>query len=350
MSVKSIWLKIKEWSKGSLLIQAARVGLVLLLFCIILFVVLPHRAFFAANMMTNEIDIKDCTIGKADIDCSEANVSTGVEAGYIKFDNTVFEINGKQYDVSQNNTDWSIELVPSRTRYPDITIKALEDKIHFYKDGINGKMTLKKEQLYQNDYAKSEKKDNKETFSLKIGNDHVYYSGKLRLEMEGYNVRVMMNDTVEEYPDEKSIIIVFPQIVEHLQFVNSNSNTFVNPQINEVEIINQYDYSLYGSGDINIHYNPESFKYTVDKQELNIKSTYNTISTTISSDKDKQYKVHCSGYADSIVLSNNSLIPTFFNYLKENVYVIPTMFVTIIVGAISLIKTNKDNKKKEEKE
>ena len=356
MSVKSVFERIRNWGKSSLLTQAARIAVVVSIFCIILFLVIPRRTYFSANIVTNKIDTDPCSIGKVDMDCSDIKIFIDADSGSILFDDTVFEINGKQYDFTGKGDSWSLILEPVQL-YNQISIIPLEDTVHCYKSSIQGHMTLKQEQLFQKDYISNEHVENNEVFNLGIYGDHLYYSGKLRLILEDFRVQVEAGDAVKEYFDDNKIVIDFPQKVKNLRITTSGykeyafpqRNQFVNPRINEIEVMNPYNSSLYGSGEVNTHYNPESLQYPVVKQELKIQSTYNTFSSVISSDRKGQYNVYCSGYADSIVLSNNSLIPTFLNYIKQNAYVVPTMFVTIIVGAISLIKVNEDKKKKEEK-
>ena len=89
-------------------------------------------------------------------------------------------------------------------------------------------------------------------------------------------------------------------------------------------------------------------KYEIKDQNLVLESKNSNLFADIMS-IDKKYKIDCNGYANQIKLSGNSLIPNFVNTLKENAYVSPTLFVTVIAGAISLIKIDAKLYKKKEK-
>ena len=116
-------------------------------------------------------------------------------------------------------------------------------------------------------------------------------------------------------------------------------------KISQIQSLN-----LFGDGHIILTYTPDSKDYTILQQPIILESkdenylSVNIFETNNNTQDDKQisYSISILGFAKEILLGNISLIPSIFTWIRENVYVLPTSLVAIIIGSISLVNGSKE--------
>lgn len=332
--------KVKNFMKGSLFVQSCRIGFVLFLLLFFLFAFIPHNTYFSANIETNQINIDKCIIEKVDIDSSKV-ICESNSFGRIMIEKT-FEINEVQYGHDAQLSFSFIELKPiSNNRFIRIEPDNSDDsdiscRLLFRQRIIN-------EDLPRTDYIKS-MENNSHDMKLSIG-DTLFIHNKTSfcIVIEGYEIKVRTPYGQTEF-DGKTIM----RLTNGAYLSEFDRFEFMNPIINDLEISSISECVLRGTGDIAVHYNPEPNCYSIQTQELNMYSSNSSVSVTIKSANDK-YLLSCLGYANTLKLSGNSLIPSLFNLIKENVYLAPTLIVTMIGGAITLIKIYKESNESKRK-
>lgn len=112
----------------------------------------------------------------------------------------------------------------------------------------------------------------------------------------------------------------------------------------KAEISGIKNLSLFGDGQIVVTYTADSKEYTANEQPVYFDSNDSSLSFDITQENVKNrsnYFVTGYGYVDKALLSNISLLPSIINWFKENVYVLPASFITVILGSIKLIELEK---------
>ena len=159
----------------------------------------------------------------------------------------------------------------------------------------------------------------------------------------------------KQYSSNETVCIFFP----HNRSINlSTSGTnciFSNVKNLQCKISQIQSLNLFGDGYIILTYTPDSKDYTILQQPIILESkdenylSVNIFETNNNTQDDKQisYSISILGFAKEILLGNISLIPSIFTWIRENVYVLPTSLVAIIIGSISLVNGSKEKKKYE---
>lgn len=105
------------------------------------------------------------------------------------------------------------------------------------------------------------------------------------------------------------------------------------------------------SGDLNFTYMSKSNKYELNNDTIDFSNSYNSITAILQKDDLHSFHLSSSGNISKAEVSGLNLFPSFWGWIYENVYLVPTTILTIIGGAISLIKSEERKQiQKKEKE
>ncbi len=129
-------------------------------------------------------------------------------------------------------------------------------------------------------------------------------------------------------------------------------------QVNEFtsEMIYVRNISLLGDGNIAVSYTADPKEYKIRKQPISFSSKNYELSLNIypkSTNGQESYSITTYGFVNEVSLAGLSLMPSMSNWLRENIYILPASFATVIIGSIKLIELCKnkekanDNKSKE---
>ena len=353
----------------SLFIHSLIIGGVILGILKGIFLICPQKAFFSADIEMETLNEIKGEISRVDIDAEELSFFTEEK---LHFDTDLIIINGVNY-VCKKDEDPEIIItpnIPNTNGNINIKIQSLPSS-----QDINFLSTIGNQ-----DSIKDATKPNPPSVLLRA-KEEVLKSQKPQLNIETdaavvistkqecsvaiNNSVVIVNGIVKETSDienenngksnwmwdEETIEISFPEGIKKLSWVTNKDKNyyFYNSHVNTIDIskINALK-DLRGNGNISVSYNPTPEEYPIKKQDLEIISEDKKIVANITSLENDRYLISAAGYADSIELSKNSLIPSLMNWFKGNLYMIPTTIVTIIGGAISLINNKYGKKEKKE--
>lgn len=302
---------------------------VLMLFFV--FSKISNSVYFHADINSGHIEFNNCVIEEMNIDAKQVFTDITEEKGILL--SGPVSVNGIKYD----DDIVSVSFVPV-SDYSAMRVFPLD------KDGVikcsfkrHPELNEEDDELPQTDSIRNPSNTMRgiKNFNPRVlvinCNEYVKYSGAMRIELSGCEVEVFGKDT---YTDRKINIIVEGKTADYV-----DKNKFIqitNPQCNYVLLNNVYEWSSQCEGSISVDYIPTSKKYDLAGQRLSIKDNSSRLVAKIKS-KEYQYSIDYRGYANEISLSGNSLLPDIYNYLKENVYLIPAMLITMIGGAISLV-------------
>ena len=181
-------------------------------------------------------------------------------------------------------------------------------------------------------------------------------------------------EMLRQYSSNEQLDIVFPCLGSiHVAITGANC-TFSNVKNLQCQISKIHNLDLLGDGKVAVTYTPDSKDYTILKQPITVQSQdgsflsaeiiqanslpFHLVAQGQEENNDEEdrekytYSVSVYGFVEKIDLADISLLPDVFGWFRENVYLLPTVFVTVIVGSISLIKLKRDEepetKKKKE--
>lgn len=200
--------------------------------------------------------------------------------------------------------------------------------------------------------------------------------------IEGTAVRICINscsaqlyykgEVLRQYNSYEQLDISFPCLRSiHLAITGANC-TFSDVKNLQCQVSNIHNLDLFGDGKVNVTYTPDSKDYAILKQPITVQSqdgsflsaeiiqaNSRSFHLVVQDQKENNaeedgeqytYSISAYGFAEKIDLANISLLPNLFGWFRENVYLLPTVFVTVIVGSISLIKLKRDEKPEIKKE
>lgn len=161
-------------------------------------------------------------------------------------------------------------------------------------------------------------------------------------------------ELMKDYSSEGQVRILFPNF-RNIDLIVNNANCSFSGITNfksKISHIHHLDH--FGDGDISVAYTPEFKEHTILKQPVSIHSkdgsffTATIIQEELQDELDDEnhslFSLSAYGFADEVRLANISLLPDMFSWFRENVYVLPTSIITIILGSIQLVSREKKEK------
>lgn len=159
------------------------------------------------------------------------------------------------------------------------------------------------------------------------------------------------NGEDKEYSDEHFRIVVPKGETVYAWFPNCAMGDVrsISSKINNIT-----DLTLFGNGEVSVTYTADSKEYKVNKKPVSLFSRNNGFSIVVSQNNDKHqpvFSVSGYGFVNKVELANVSIEPSPSGWFRENIYLLPTSVVTIVLGSVKLIElTKKKETEKNEKE
>lgn len=334
----------------ALVFHSILIGFILVAFLYGLFLILPNRVFFSAEVMIDSIKYSNCEIEKLDMEVNSIDID-GKEVLYLQYYGKYFVVNGKEY-YHKNTISDLFRIIPNDEEKSHIRIKASEYTRQFHfkytksdnNDKCNDEISYEYEKGYHSD-----------KMNLKAGYGYWSIDEADHIEIHLSNCKLdisMYDEVIEEEEIEIKISGVNSLVPSKCEFRASGALlSYI--KINALNICNIEKDSVKNSeGKITVFYKakPEEFAL-YESQELSFYNRDKVITANIgeaNNHSNCRFAVLFNGYADQLDVSNNSLIPSFTNMIKENVYISPTILVTMIGGAITLITKKEGKQKKSE--
>lgn len=352
MVLKRIIKGFIRFGRGSLLIQTAKIAVIWFvgtwaLFTIVL-AIMSHDSQFTADVLTDYLNWDQCKIESLDIDCKSVRCELEGDTGDLVFFDGVCEIGGETFGDNE------------KTEATFINVSKVSDNAEMWISAYNGdsfRCALGNNENineYENSRGTEYIKYNETEYDSWIDmrtTDFLKYSGDLCVYLTGYNIK-LIGEKIGREPKTfqgepgKTITVYFPQGADKLHVYGTDHIEIHSPVVKYVNISNVNEQTMDGNGDVSWHYYPESEEYKIKNQELYLKSLNGAITAKISVNEDGYYRAQCSGKVTEIKLSGNSLMPTYFNFIKKNLLVIPLSLIPILGGGISMITLYKKDDEK----
>ena len=339
--------------RSSLFYQSFKIGVILVAFLFLLFIIFPNKVFFTAKAQKKYFEYIDCTIEKLDMTCSEIRLDSINDDLFFSYYGNYFVVNGKEYYsfsereycfhvTSRNGDKYKPYIVLGdplrRSRFTYTIFNNAEN----HSDNISMK---KSTTPFMGDELNMETGPGEWSIRNVDNDNFIIIIRGCKLGISTYE------ETYEEIVEDDEIQIEVSDI-SSLVPMQCIVNTY-RAEIDSMSITHIGEENFNDCpGNISVFYKakPEEYEF-IDTQELNIHSRDKSITASVSKKNEienndylnNQNTILYSGYADDINLSQNSLMPSFTNMIKENVYTLPTILVSMIVGAIALVWKKEEN-------
>ena len=175
----------------------------------------------------------------------------------------------------------------------------------------------------------------------------------IRLNLIGCKVKLPTNiKKLRNCPEVGKTEIIIPTASKlHLFFQEASLSFSTSAEVFSIVYTNIDSIIARVSGDLNFTYMSKSNKYELNNDTIDFSNSNNSITAILQKDDLHSFHLSSSGNISKAEVSGLNLFPSFWGWIYENVYLVPTTILTIIGGAISLIKSEERKQiQKKEKE
>ena len=158
-----------------------------------------------------------------------------------------------------------------------------------------------------------------------------------------YSCDIILPDNVKKLrncPEVGKTEIIIPTASKlHILFQEASLSFSTSAKIFSIMYTNIENIIARVSGDLNFSYMSKSNRYELNNDTIDFSNPNNSITAFLQKDNPHSFHLNSSGNISKAEVSGLNLFPSFWGWMYENVYLVPTTILTIIGGAISLIKS-----------
>ena len=358
-------LIIIKFIKKSFLFNLLKALTIIMIMILVIFFVKPKTAYIYAEL--KEADLSSLRYHAEQIEISDNSMDY---ASISSSEKIILDLNG----LSINDLDYSegaiLEIYPSQNMPTYISFSGNIEKVYMYDADSNYnqyKIIYSKETTFRFIGAQHMKIDYGTAYIVNQNGEKKGLDCKDKLELINTNHKKIINEYQElinrmtdeegkinkkdeiEYQNYLHIIDTFNnyesysvRLYTDLSDISSDyhlSNNFVSFTTIKSNYLDYCEVSA--SGTVSFSYTPNAEEYSLNHQEINLKSDDNSINILYDTEDNKAI---ISGYVNFAQLSRMSLFPDFWNWYFSNIYMVPLTLVSAVFSALSMINSMKKNK------